>query len=209
MVDPRASQTVPSSGKSRKLVSYFIVILVIIVFAVSSVTLVGLYSTPSNSTTVSNQWIAQFMSSVNSARASNGFGPLQPAQNLSQFAVIRFQNLSTHYSFASYGFTNESVQFFGPQYKQVTENVVLPGTASPSVVASFLQKFESDKWNVFVNAGERHYGYFAGYALTYDITNGCGVIEAPPNVNTTQYLDSEGCTFTLKETQWLVFELST
>jgi|HubBroStandDraft_4_1064222.scaffolds.fasta_scaffold3036119_1 hypothetical protein len=76
-------------------------------------------------------------------------------------------------------------------------------------MASYLQKFYPENWSAFLNSDKLDYGYFIGYAPTYFLTNGCGNLEYPPNVNTTQYLESMGCTFKLENTTWLIFELST
>jgi hypothetical protein len=208
-VPVQAPETFKKLGESKRIILALCIVAIIIAALLAGIYWARYYSTSEGTTTADAQWVDQFVAVINQQRVENGSTPLQLAGNLSQFAAIRFQNASSHYSYDNYGFTNDSIKVFGASHGLVTEDIFYPASAPPSVAASFFQKYYPDKWDVFLNDGKSHYGYFAGYAPSYYMTNGCDLLEYPPNVNITQYLQTLGCTFTLKNTQWLVFELST
>lgn len=160
-------------------------------------------------TVINSAWVTQFISDIDSYRASQGNSSLTPENNLTTFAEIRADNLTSHYDVPGYGFANATMEFFGSNHSQIVEIVLFPEGRSSQFMVNDIRQNSPQLWQSFLTYAS--YGYSIADGRYYDITNSqqCGVSTIPTGTtNTTQYLQSKNCHFTIVGSTWLIFELS-
>jgi hypothetical protein len=96
----------------------------------------------------------------------------------------------------------------GTYYYGSAEEVLTPSTYSPSGYVQYLSQKGTLHLSLLESDAYTYYGYHIGVAPNAE-TYGCSNNEIPgPDVNTTQYLKSIGCTVVVQNTTWLVLELA-
>ena len=162
---------------------------------------------------INSNWVSQFISIVNQYRVSENATPLQYCPALSQFAQMRFNTMVTNPAISHYGYEEDYNKFFS-QYQGYTilitsEEVLFPSGYTPSQYVQFMINNAPIHWQGLMDQAYTYYGYYIGYGPSYIVIGSCPSTEIPgPGINITQYYDSQGCSYELVNTTWLVLELS-
>ncbi len=145
-----------------------------------------------------SSWATQFFDNVSSVRGST----YNYCPSLSQFAQIRFNTQISNYGISHYGVQQDDQQYgiYG------AEEVLFP-SGSPSSYASQLRLDDPAHWQLLIDNSYTYYGYYIGSGP--DIESYCNPgPEIPgPNINISQYLESQGCTPVTVTSTYFIVEL--
>ena len=184
-------------------------------------------SNAASNSAINSAWVASFIASVNSFRSGEGIAGLTFSSQISSFSQTRFNTMSTgtNYEISHYGFDSDASSFFGSA-NSLGEVVFFPqtvtttcidvifctndvNTPSPSAFATSVQSNDPGHWQVLTDPSLAYYGFYAGKGPVYNVDQGCPNTEIPgPNINVTQFLEQQGCTFSISQGEWLVIDMS-
>ena len=153
-------------------------------------------------------WVKAFLSRVNETRGGRG---LTENSTLDQFAAVRFKDASEVYQISDYGFTNDTVRYFGiGATNEIQEVLLYPEIYLPSDYASFLAKDAPGHWSALIDTQYTQFGYYIGHGAYYEVSLPCVTYEIPgAGINITQFFSERGCTTSLVGgLTWLVIILS-
>ncbi|GAB6943288.1 hypothetical protein JCM14467A_00700 [Vulcanisaeta sp. JCM 14467] len=167
--------------------------------------------TAPQSVSIGPSWVGQFISIVNQYRAGEGAPPLQYCPWLSNFAQVRLNTMAMDPAISHYGY-EEDYQEYLSQYQSFLitgEEALFPSGYTPSQYVQYMINNAPIHWRGLMNPNYTYYGYCIGYGPSYVVVGSCPVTEIPgPGINIPQYFQSMGCQVELKNTTWLVIELS-
>ena len=160
---------------------------------------------------INSNWVSQFISIVNQYRVSENATPLQYCPALSQFAQMRFNTMVTNPAISHYGYEGDYQEYLS-QYQSFLitgEEALFPSNYTPSQYVQYMINNAPIHWQGLMDQAYTYYGYYIGYGPSYIVIGSCPSTEIPgPGINITQYYDSQGCSYELVNTTWLVLELS-
>ncbi len=151
-------------------------------------------------------WVKNFMERVDHARGA----PLVENATLDTFAKMRFNTASANYQISDYGFANDTSKFFGPNGGEgVTEELLFPGTYSPSTFPTFLAEYSLGHWQTLLNGKYAQFGYYIGHGPYYQVSVPCSIYEIPgAGIYIPGFFASHGCSTTILPSTWLVIILA-
>ena len=150
------------------------------------------------------QWVASFISAVNSHRSTD----LTESSTLDDFAALRFNTLSANYEVTHYGFDQDANSFFSEATIQVAEEYFYPNLG-PSAYAQLIQTSFSAHWEGLVDPTYTHFGYYVGRGPANMRTGPCSApLETLGVINETQQLIQYNCRFSVLTETYVVIELS-
>ena len=154
---------------------------------------------------VNEAWVNDFMNIVGTDRGAAW--TFEPA--LDGFAQLRFSTDVSNYQISDYGFQSQASAYFNGTGKVYNEEILYPGTFSPSGFALYLQAYAPGHWAGLMNTGFSQYGFYIGAGPSVSFLPPCSVTEITgTNENITQVAIQNGCKYQVVSTIYLVLVLT-
>jgi hypothetical protein len=149
-------------------------------------------------------WVTDFMDLAGTDRGVAW--ALQPA--LDGFAQSRFDSVVNNYQIADYDFEGQAAAYFNGTGKSYNEEVLYPGTFSPSGYAQYLQSDAPAHWSGLLDTQYTQYGFYLGTGPAVSLIPPCPVTEVFANQNVTQVAIQSGCKYQIIDVTYLVLILT-
>lgn len=151
-------------------------------------------------------WVQAFIQAVNEKRNATA---LTENSTLDTFAATRYNTMRAQYDISDYNFTNDLVHYFGTFNANVFEEILYPSGMDPATFPDYLHDKAIGHWQGLMNPAYSQYGYFFGTGPTVVVGPSCSVSEVPgPNINITQYVIDNGCSYIVADQIWFIIILS-
>lgn len=155
-------------------------------------------ATTISQTMQNNVWATQFFENVSGQRGST----YTYCPGLSQFAQIRFNTQISNYDISHYGVEQDDAQ-----YGIYDAEEVLFQSGSPMGYASQLKTDDPAHWQLLMDNSYTYYGDYIGSGPSVESYCNPGPEIPGPNINISQYLESQGCTPVIETASYFIVEL--
>jgi hypothetical protein len=156
---------------------------------------------------IDSSWVQQFMNDTNQYRQS----PLIYESSLDNFSQLRFESMVGNYEISHFGFDQDIAAYFGTVKQQIAvgEVVYFPVGSTPQEYMQGIESHSLGHWQTMMDGSYHNFGYYIGSGPAYEVDKACPTVEVPgPNINESQYFQSQGCTFVIINSTWLVIDFT-